>query len=190
MPLEFRPKLDKILELLLYLASARPGADKYQAVKFFYLADREHLIRYGRPITQEAYFALKYGPVASTAMDLLNGSEVVLQRAGIDSLPFRTEEVARPGQAPLLYLREPLRDVDFDVFSKSDIKVFDEILGKYGKMSFDELYRVTHDHVAYKKAWDKRGAGKASPMAYEDMIESADLRSKILEDFGSVSAHM
>ena len=49
MPLEFKPKLDKIVELLLYLAYVRPGADKYQVVKLFYLADREHLIRFGRP---------------------------------------------------------------------------------------------------------------------------------------------
>ena len=43
MPLTFRPKIDKIIEALLYLAHKRPGADKYQAVKFFYLADRDHL---------------------------------------------------------------------------------------------------------------------------------------------------
>ena len=39
MPLKFHPKFDKIVELLLYLAHKRPDADKYQAVKFFYLAD-------------------------------------------------------------------------------------------------------------------------------------------------------
>src|ERR1700688_4962714 len=44
MPLEYRPKIEKIVELLLYLAHKRPGADKYQAVKFFCLADREHLL--------------------------------------------------------------------------------------------------------------------------------------------------
>jgi hypothetical protein len=39
----------------LYLASKRPGVDKYQAVKFFYLADREHLNRFGRPITFDSH---------------------------------------------------------------------------------------------------------------------------------------
>lgn len=68
MPLTFQPKLDKIVELLLYLAHTRPGADKYQAVKFFYLADREHIRRYGRPITFGDYVAMSYGPVASNAL--------------------------------------------------------------------------------------------------------------------------
>jgi hypothetical protein len=63
MALKFRPKTEKIVELMLYLAHKRPDADKYQAVKFFYLADREHLIRYGRPITFENYYAMEYGPV-------------------------------------------------------------------------------------------------------------------------------
>ena len=62
MPLIFKPKLDKVIELLLYLAHKRPGADKYQASKFFYFADREHLARFGRPISYEPYFALWYGP--------------------------------------------------------------------------------------------------------------------------------
>lgn len=190
MPLEFRPKLDKIVELLLYLATARPNADKYQAVKFLYLADREHLLRYGRPITYETYYALKFGPVASTAMDLLNGSEMVMQRAGIEALPFETESVPRPGKSDLLYLRAPNRGVDFDIFSKSDIRVFDEILAKYGNMSFDDLYEVTHDHYAYKRAWGNRGGANASPMSYDDMIESPELRKQIVEDIGPVSAHM
>ena len=93
MPLQFKPRLEKIVELLLYLAHSRPNADKYQAVKFFYLADREHLIRYGRPVTYEQYFALSYGPVASTALDILNGKTWPLEALGLDSLPFETESL-------------------------------------------------------------------------------------------------
>src|ERR1700739_3442083 len=73
--LEFKPKFDKILELLVYLSFTKPGADHYQAVKFFYLADKEHLNRYGRPITYEKYCALPYGPVASNVLDLLRGNK-------------------------------------------------------------------------------------------------------------------
>ena len=71
MPLKFNAKLDKVVELLLYLAQKCPGIDKYQASKFFYLADREHLARYGRPMSFEPYYALWYGPVPTHALDLL-----------------------------------------------------------------------------------------------------------------------
>lgn len=190
MPLEFRPKLDKIVELLLYLATVRPGSDKYQAVKFFYLADREHLNRYGRPITQEIYFALPYGPVASKAMDLLNGDAWVMKEAHIDELPFETEEAVRNNKKTLV-LKNPHRAVDFDLFSKSDIKIFDEIIANFGDKNFDELYELTHGHYAYKKAWRGRAQGsKRAEMSYEDMIESDENRSKILRDIGPVSANM
>jgi uncharacterized phage-associated protein len=189
MPLDFRPNPQKIVELLLYLAHARPGADAYQAVKFFYLADREHLIRYGRPITQEQYVAMKFGPVASTALDLLNLDPQVLRWAKLKELPFKTESVPRPNTTPLTYIREPLREVDFDLFSKSDIRVFDEILEKYGKLTFDELFKITHDHFAYKRAWNDRGPMKASPMRYEEMIDDEDDRKSLVEDIETVASH-
>jgi len=189
MPLQFRPIPEKIVEILLYLAHKRPNADAYQAVKFMYLADREHLIRYGRPITQEEYVAMDYGPVASTALDLLRGNQGTLGWAKIKALPFLTERVERIGKTPLIYLRKPIREVDFDVFSKSDIRIFDEVIAKYGQLTFDELFKITHDHFAYKRAWDARGGAKASPMRYEDMIEAEDDRQRLLEAIGPVSAH-
>lgn len=187
MRLRYKPKIDKIVELLLYLAHIRPGADKYQVVKFFYLADREHLNRYGRPITQEEYFALPYGPVASKAMDLVEQDRWTMKEAGIDSLPFEVGQENRKGRT-VTVLGSPLRDVNPDLFSKSDLKVFDEIIGRYGECDFEELFKVTHDHNAYKKAWARRKPNsKRAEMYYDEMIESEDMRSAIIEDFGGSS---
>lgn len=190
MQLEFRPNLDKIVELLLYLAHVRPNADKYQAVKFFYLADREHLIRHGRPITGEAYFALQYGPVASKTKRLLEGDAQTLTSAGIEALPFLTETV-KIQDKEITYIRDPLREVDRSLFSKSDIRIFDEVIKEYGSFSFDQLYDLTHEHFAYKRAWSSRKYGsKRSPMRYEDMIEQEARRAEILEDIAPISKHM
>jgi len=187
MRLRYKPKIDKIVELLLYLAHIRPGADKYQVVKFFYLADREHLNRYGRPITQEEYFALPYGPVASKAMDLVEQDRWTMKEAGIDVLPFEVGQETRKGRT-VTVLGSPLRDVNADLFSKSDLKIFDEIIAKYGKCDFDELFTVTHEHDAYKKAWGRRKPNsKRAEMYYDEMIESDDMRSAIIEDFGGIS---
>jgi uncharacterized phage-associated protein len=190
MTLDFRPKIDKIVELLLYLAHVRPNADKYQAVKFFYLADREHLNRYGRPITHEAYFALPYGPVASKAMDLLEEDHWTMTEAGIETLPFEIERTKQDDK-PITYIRAPKREVNRALFSKSDLKVFDDIIEKYGKSSFEELFEITHDHYAYKKAWKNRRPGsKRSQMFYEDMIEDRSLRESVIENIGPFAANM
>lgn len=191
MPLKFKPKIDKIVELLLYLAHKRPNADKYQAVKFLYLADKEHLNRYGRPLTFEVYYALDYGPVASTALDLLNGQLWPLKNSGFTELPFRTETGQAPNGKTTTFIREPFRAVDYDVFSKSDLCVFDEILEKYGNCSFDELFKLTHEHPAYRRAWDSKGLfSRRALMAYEDMIDESERKADLIEDLEPVSAHM
>ena len=190
MPLKFEPKLDKIVELLLYLAHRRPNADKYQAVKFFYLADREHLNRYGRPITFDNYYAMSYGPVSSTALDLLNHNPSAFRRIGIDRLPFETEIGKTKSGHETTFIRKPRRDVNFDHFSKSDLAVFDEIVKKYGDASFDELYNITHDHFAYLNAWQNRRYGDHAEMFYDEMIDDAERRKALVDDLSPVAAHI
>jgi uncharacterized phage-associated protein len=189
MTLSFRPDFEKIVELLLYLAHAKPGADIYQAVKFFYLADREHLNQHGRPITYETYCALPYGPVASNAMDLLNGRPGALRKARIDTLPFEMTSAVR-GDREVLCLGRPKREVNFDVFSKSDIRVFDMVIRKFGDSSFDDLYNITHKHRAYLNAWRRRGNSNMAPMRYEEMIDDRGRREQIVNDLSPVAAHM
>jgi uncharacterized phage-associated protein len=114
-----------------------------------------------------------------------------MREAGIEQLPFETKTVPRTGPVKdLLILGEPLRDVDLDVFSKSDLKVFDEILEKYGNLNFQQLFDLTHNHYAYKRAWRERGHMNASVMRYEEMIEDEALRQKIVDDIGPISAHL
>jgi uncharacterized phage-associated protein len=194
MPLKFRPKLDKIVELLLYLAHKRPGADKYQAVKFLYLADKEHFARYGRPITFDDYFALWYGPVASNALDLLHQQAVVMRRAGINALPFNVETgtIKRKNgtYTETVYIREPLREVNNDLFSQSDLAVFDSVLAKYGDASFDDLFNETHKHFAYSNAWENRRHGDRAQMYYDEMVDDEQRRKDLIEDLSPVAAKM
>jgi uncharacterized phage-associated protein len=190
MPLEYQPKIEKIVELLLHLAHKRPDADKYQAVKFFYLADREHLIRYGRPISFEVYYAMSFGPVASTVLEFLNGDLSKAEKVGIDTLPFKIEIGKAKNGSDTTYIRSPLREVNYDLFSKTDIKVFDEILAKYRDASFDDLFKATHEHFAWKNAWTKRRLGERAEMFYEEMIEDEKRRARLVEDFSSVASHM
>jgi len=191
MALKFHPKTEKIVELMLYLAHKRPDADKYQAVKFFYLADREHLIRHGRPITFENYYAMEYGPVASTVLDVLNGKLGAVKAAGINELPFETEAGRTPdGKYATTFIRKPLREVDYDLFSKSDLKVFDEVLEKYRNASFNDLFIATHEHYAWYHAWNNRKFGERAEMYYEEMIDDEAKRAALVEDIGPVSANM
>jgi hypothetical protein len=190
MPLKFRPKIEKIVELMLHLAHKRPGADKYQAVKFFYLADREHLNRYGRPISFENYYAMSYGPVASTVLDLLNGNMWPAKNAGIEELPFKIEAGKTKGGRDTTFIRDALRPVNYDLFSKSDIEVFDEIVDKYRDATFDDLFNATHEHFAWSNAWKTRKLGERAEMFYDEMIDDKARRAELVEDISPIAAHL
>src|SRR5581483_2217444 len=153
--------------------------------------DREHLARYGRPITYDNYCALWYGPVPSKALDLLEGDQWVLREAKLKKLPFKTASGKAPNGSDTIFISEPERDVNFDLFSKSDIRVFDEIIKKYKNYTFKQLMDLTHEHEAYKEAWEKRRNGKDNaPMYYEEMIEDKERRKALIEDLEPIADHM
>lgn len=181
--LRFQRRFDKIIELLVRMAEIKPNRDQYQAVKLFYLSDKEHFNRYGRPITFEIYYALDYGPVASTALDLIKGNSHTLREAGISRLPISIQRLDK-----LYLLRKAERAVDLDVFSKSDLKVFDEIVAEYGDRSFDDLYQITHRHAAYRNAWDHKPSNdRRALIFYEDMLDDSPNKEEIIEDLEPIS---
>jgi len=54
-----------ILQAVYYLSTKLGTIDKLHAIKYFYFADKYHLMKYSRMITNDTYYAMKMGPVAS-----------------------------------------------------------------------------------------------------------------------------
>jgi len=68
--LEFDHK--KATQALNFFAKRAGGKiTKLNALKLIYLADRYHLRKYGRPIFSDTYWAMPYGPVASSVKDIV-----------------------------------------------------------------------------------------------------------------------
>src|SRR5579864_4950925 len=73
MAVQFKFDFEKFLAVLQYMAwKSVPELDKYKICKLLFLADKYHLVQYGRPIIGDRYCALRYGPVPSHSLDLLN----------------------------------------------------------------------------------------------------------------------
>jgi len=153
----FTPKPEKIIAALLYLAHKRPNLDHYQAVKLLYLADKEHLNRYGRPITFDTYSALPYGPVGSIALNFLKRNAATMRRFRITGLPFETEKLDK-----IIYIRSPRAPVDYNLFSRSDLRVLDEIIAEHGDKTFDQLYKRDTFTFCLQKCMDAQSQGDQS----------------------------
>ena len=61
----------KIVQALCYFLTKIKRADKLRLVKLLFLADKYHLIHYGRTVTNDEYWAMPLGPVGTTTKDIL-----------------------------------------------------------------------------------------------------------------------
>jgi len=175
--ISFQFDLEKTREALAYLASNSTGAfDKYQACKLLFLADKYHLVRYGRTITGDAYFAMPHGPAPTRTLNLLT---ILIEE------PEGEPALASYFTVDRSYVNPRLRatHAEYDNLSKSDIEALDATLRRFDGKTFPELRALTHEMVAYRKAWDNRGRKKSVKMAFEDFFEEdSDAIAGVLDE--------
>lgn len=176
-PIKFEYDVDKVREALVYLASHSAGLDKYKACKLLFLADKYHLVRYGRTITGDTYYAMPHGPAPTKILDLL--TLIIDHSARIPEFAD-VLTVNRSFQHPRL---EADALPEWDNLSKSDREALDKTLRRFDKAPPYTLKLLTHDMAAYKNAWDQRRNKNSVPMAFEDFFEDdSDAIAGVLEE--------
>jgi len=134
---------EKAIEVLLYIARRCPNT--YKALKVLYFADRGHLARYGRLICGDSYVAMRLGPVPSGAYDLIKDARG--DRYPVTGVKA-SEAFAVGGNNQIV----PKREARLDLLSESDVECLDAAIQEYGRLSFGELKRRSHEEEAFKEA--------------------------------------
>lgn len=164
MQLSFSHK--KAVQVLNVLAMKAGGTlNKMKALKLIYFADRYHLRRFGRPITNDTYFAMKYGPVASACKDLLNATEET--EVGYSSQYIDTTQG---------HDFSSVCPVDEMVFSESDKQALDFAWQHYHSKNQFQLAEETHRFPEWQKHQTALESGTASRrlMPYSDFVLNAE----------------
>jgi len=152
---------NKATQAILWLLHRNGGAmDKVKLVKLVYLADWNHLIRYGRPIVGGSYCAMKLGPVSS---ELLNHIEETTS-------DFATEQ----------YRVLAKTTANEELLSESDIEILDEVYDKYRSCDSWKLVDITHRFKAWDKNYPDKDANTSYSLPYEDFF--LDTRDKSMLD--------
>ncbi len=158
---EFQFNHEKATQAILWLVQRNNGTiDKLQLVKMVFLADREHLAKYGRPIIGGNYYTMKYGPVSSELKDYLDAPETSDSAFRVDD-DFKVVAKKSAGQ---------------DWLSQSDLDVLDEVYRKYGHLDQWKLSEITHSFKAYRN--NEPPEGSRRPLAYEDFFLDFDDEAK------------
>ena len=177
MPVRFELEPEKTAAAVALLAeSGIRDLTKYKICKLVFLADKYHLVRYGRPVTGDRICAMEYGPVPSVALDALN---ILL---GSERGSPEAQEIARI-LSGYVTLDERYRNRHFSsihridaerYLSPSDLEAIREVLKEHGAKSFEELKAMTHELFAYRKAWGDRDCDNPT-MKFEDLfVEDPD----------------
>ena len=169
----------KALAAIAYVARERPGLTPFYVSKIFYLAEKWHINRYGRPIVADTYVAMTQGPVPSTIKYFIDKNwDRVWEPEGLDDAitVVRGNGLPKimPGPAP----------PSADILSESDKECLREAIAFCEGKTTDELSDVTHLH----KAW--LNANTDQPMDYADFVDDNNPnRAEILEIMEESAAH-
>ncbi len=157
MRIRFQFNAEAAVQAAAYLLGNSGGAvDKVKLTKLLYLADVDHFLQYGRPITGDTQSALPFGPVPSCTLNLLNGlddqhNDYVLAYIGSGDRQFILRE--EPGTSCL---------------TQSDKTILDAVLKQYGDMHTWALRDLTHKLPEYVEC---EVPGSSSPIPYETILK-------------------
>lgn len=148
-------KATQAAALLLRLRGGRMSYMKL--VKLLYLADREALLRWGRPISTDRHVSMDRGPVLSRVLELAT-------EGGDPGEPSAwSASISAPGN----YEVALKADAGDDELSEAEISLIGEVFAEHGAKSRWELVHFTHTLPEWI---DPRGG--AIPISHRDILKA------------------
>ena len=141
------------------LLTLRGGTMSYvKLIKLLYLADREALIRWGRPITTDRYVSLDNGPVVSRMYELIRGEPPqnafrIWRKFISDPEDYEVRLLGDPGSREL---------------SRPEQQLIDEVFTQHGRQN---RWKVV-DFTRSLPEWTNPNGG-ALPIEYRDILKAA-----------------
>ena len=158
----------KATQVLNFFARKDGGQiNKMKALKLVFFADRWHLRQYGRPITNDEYLAMEYGPVPSGCKDLAEMSEFLDAHER-----SYAEKFLKPASQ---YYFASANEIDRAVFSASDLEALESVWQHFGGYDKFRLAEITHQYPE----WSRHETALKSPdvsrvgMSYRHFLEDA-----------------
>jgi len=165
---------EKATQAINFLARSEGGEiDKLKLIKLIYFADRYHIRRYGRPIFNDTYFAMKYGPVASSVANIADLSTYL----PVEERQYAERYLGRNRKSENSV--KSLADMDSDLLAKSEIEALKFAYQNYGRYKASTLVNVTHKYPEWAKFSDALESGESTReiMNYLDFFQDPEENS-------------
>jgi uncharacterized phage-associated protein len=185
MSVEFEFDHEKTVAAALYIVSKNlPELTMAKLFKLLYFSDKDHLVRFGRPITGDHYAAMKDGPVPYNLYDLFKEMRGTPSSRAGRLLAQNIQKEVSTLQYPRLVASGTIDPMQLSI---SDIASLDRVLFEYGQFTFLRLRALTHETPAWENAWGGRNSD-SEPMMFEDFFDEdpdaiVGAKEEMLENF-------
>lgn len=132
--------INSLIYIIKELTKSQKKTDLHRVMKLLYFADREHLVRYGFPITGDTYLRQKFGPVPSFMNYVAKNEEEDYKNY-----------IKKKGSHGIL---STSKEVDLDDLSESELEALNFALENYSNYSFEEMTDVSHDYAWNNSEWN------------------------------------
>lgn len=151
----------KATQALDYFAIKEGGQiNKMKALKLVYFADRYHLRKYGRMVTNDNYLAMEHGPVPSTTMNIAESNDYL-----DETMKAYSHDFLEPINNLTL---KTINELDKSALSDSDFEALEFSWSNFGHLNQFELRDLTHCYPEWFK-WK------------DDLIDTACLPMDLLD---------
>lgn len=117
-----------------FLARREGPMSHLKLIKLMYLADRLSMERYDAPMSDDAQYSMKNGPVLSNTLNLLRG----ITRDDVWS------DLISPVDDNQVQLNRDFDWDELDELSRGELAILDEVFARFGRMKRWELVNYTH----------------------------------------------
>jgi uncharacterized phage-associated protein len=151
-PIHFRFDPEKLVQAIAFFASRGvKNLDTMKCAKLLYFADRQHLLKYGRPIVGDEYHVMKDGPIPTAGLTQIQDAFKKKPEGKHDELFDKYLRVVRPVWRLYPHF-ELAQEPDLEVFSDSDLEVLEGVAKELGGKTAWQLRDLAHKHEGVKQA--------------------------------------
>jgi uncharacterized phage-associated protein len=160
-----------IIEALCYLLSRMKKADKIHLVKLMYLADKYHLMNYGRTITGDDFMAFENGPAGSRTMNVLGFNQFVLGKE-----MGKAKRLLKKGEGFQYLPGETCSRDQLEMLADTDVEALDFVVEKFGRMDQWTVVDYTHKLKEWKQFEQlfKEGKTRRATIKTEEVLSRED----------------
>ncbi len=142
----------------VFLAEHGGSMPYMKLIKLLYMAERESLRKFGRPVFGDRYFSLKHGPVVGTVLDLIRREVDPLD----ETRSIWSDHVQRQGYDVTLAAQP-----DLGCLSDSELDTIREIASVFRALDQWQLRDITHALPEYKDP-----GNSVLPISPEDILRA------------------